>query len=141
MFGRLGYEVEQTPPSKDGGKDAILRKDGKKYLLECKKYGERGSSGRPELNGFFGVITANQAVSGFFVTTGAFTKDAIEFAATVPIELIDRAKLVRYMLESKTIPRMIIRPMCRKCCAIVATVAHRNPDVHEWPCRRAHIEH
>ena len=32
MFGRLGYEVKQTPYTKDGGRDGILKKDGKKYL-------------------------------------------------------------------------------------------------------------
>ena len=33
MFRRLGYEVVQTPLTRDQGKDAILRKEGLKYLL------------------------------------------------------------------------------------------------------------
>jgi hypothetical protein len=40
MFLRLGYSVEQTPYSNDYGRDAIMMRDGRKALLECKRYGE-----------------------------------------------------------------------------------------------------
>jgi hypothetical protein len=40
MFERMGFAVQQTPKVNDRGRDAILIKDGKKFLLECKKYGE-----------------------------------------------------------------------------------------------------
>ena len=104
MFERLGFIVEQTPYVNDHGRDAILWKDGKKYLLECKRYGEEGLSSRPDLQRFYGVITHDAAVSGYFVTTGRFTKDAIEFGATVPIELIDQNNLLRTMFDSKPDP-------------------------------------
>jgi restriction endonuclease Mrr len=101
MFARMGYEVEQTPYSNDHGRDAILRKDGKKYLLECKRYGEGNPSGRPDLQKFHSPIMTEGAVFGFFVTTGRFTPDAIEFAKTVPIKLIDKNELVRMLFASK----------------------------------------
>ncbi len=50
LFKRLGYEVIQTPFSNDGGKDAIARKDGKKYLIECKRYAPGNSIGRRDVN-------------------------------------------------------------------------------------------
>jgi hypothetical protein len=37
MFKRLGYSVQQTPYVKDHGRDAILRKNDQKLLLECEK--------------------------------------------------------------------------------------------------------
>src|SRR5262249_14697695 len=40
MFERMGYLVEQTPYVKDHGRDAILKKNGAKFLLECKRYAE-----------------------------------------------------------------------------------------------------
>jgi HJR/Mrr/RecB family endonuclease len=46
MFTRLGYEVKQTSYSNDGGRDAIMMKDGNKYLVECKRYAKGGLSGR-----------------------------------------------------------------------------------------------
>jgi len=41
-----------------------------------------------------GVITANGAVGGFVVTSGDFTKDAIEFANGRGIELITGDELL-----------------------------------------------
>jgi Restriction endonuclease len=86
---------------KDGGRDAVLKKGTDTFLLECKKYSEGGLSGRPDLQKFHSAIMTAGAVRGFFVTCGAFTKDAMDFSATVPIELIDASKLLRYMFESK----------------------------------------
>ena len=94
MFKRLGYEVKQTPSVNDHGRDAILTKDGKKFLLECKRYGEDGSSGRPDLQKFHSAITTDGAVSGFFVTTGRFTRDAREFRSK-STDKVDRCKPAR----------------------------------------------
>src|SRR5579871_4525146 len=49
LFRALGYRVEQTPYSNDGGKDAIAYKDGKKHLIECKRYAPNRSIGRRDL--------------------------------------------------------------------------------------------
>lgn len=68
MFTRLGYEVKQTSYSNDGGRDAIMMKDGNKYLVECKRYAKGGLSGRPALQKFHSAITTDNATSGFFVT-------------------------------------------------------------------------
>jgi ssDNA-binding Zn-finger/Zn-ribbon topoisomerase 1 len=102
MFERRGYSVKQTPYTNDHGRDAILTKNGKKYLLECKKYGADRSSRRPDLQKFYAAIMGDRAISGFFVTTGAFTREAVEYAATVPIELIDGRQLIKLMFESRS---------------------------------------
>lgn len=68
LFPRLGYDVEQTPISCDGGKDAILRAADGKYLLECKCYGPAQSVGRRDLQILFAAMHAEQAVGGFCVT-------------------------------------------------------------------------
>jgi hypothetical protein len=72
MFERMGFTVEQTPYVNDHGRDAILRRDGKLFLLECKKYGQATVVGRPDLQKFHSAIITDRAVSGFFVTTGGF---------------------------------------------------------------------
>jgi hypothetical protein len=100
MFERLGYAVRQTPYSNDYGRDAILMKDGEKFLLECKKYAEDGLSGRPDLQKFHSAIISDKAKRGFFVTSGRFTSGAMEFAATAPIDLIDAHELLRLMFKS-----------------------------------------
>jgi len=70
MYSKLGYEVSQTPYSNDRGKDAILFKGGDKYLVECKKYGHKNRVGRPHLQKFYAAIQEEEAVRGFFITTG-----------------------------------------------------------------------
>ena len=137
MFGRMGFTVQQTPYVNDLGRDAILRKDGKKYLLECKKYAEGNVSGRPDLQKFHSAIITDGAVSGFFVTAGGFTKEAIEFAAKVRIELIDQDKLVRMMFDSKPDPAEddSYRSMCSQCEGIVS---YRLRTPQSTRCRNGH---
>ena len=120
MFERMGYNVEQTPYVKDHGRDAILWKNGGKFLLECKRYADGAVSGRRDLQILHSNIVTDRAVAGFFVTAGGFTKDAVEFACTHCIELIDRTQLARLMLESKAASvDESYRSMCRQCGDVV----------------------
>jgi transcription elongation GreA/GreB family factor len=136
-FERLGFIVEQTPYVKDHGRDAILRKDGKKYLLECKKYEEGNVSGRRDLQIFHSAIIMDRAVSGFFVTTGGFTRDAIEFSKTIPIRLIYQNDLVRMMFNSRLRATNddAYRSMCRECGDIVGHKLRMQLSVK---CRNGH---
>jgi transcription elongation GreA/GreB family factor len=121
-FDRLGYSVEQTPYTKDHGRDAILTKDGKRFLLECKRYKAGNFSGRRDLQVLHSNIIRDRAVCGFFVTAGAFTKDAIEFSKTAGIELIDQDGLVRLIFDSKPDPTEddTYRSMCQECGEVVS---------------------
>jgi DNA-directed RNA polymerase subunit RPC12/RpoP/xanthosine utilization system XapX-like protein len=101
MFERLGYRVEQTPYVNDRGRDAILYKHNEKYLVECKRYQEGATSGRPELQKFHSAMVTDKAKKGFFVSTAGFSKDAREFASMVAIELVDSDALLRLMFRSK----------------------------------------
>ena len=100
MFRRLGYEVQQTPYANDFGRDAIMIKYGKKYLVECKCYAKGGLSGRPALQKLHSAMVTDNATSGFFVTTSGFSDRAIKFGKQNKIELIDAGALGRLMLES-----------------------------------------
>ena len=103
MFRALGYTAELTPFTRDGGKDVILMKDGKKYLVECKKYSPGNPVGRPELQKFYGAIRMEDAIGGYFVTTSKFSNNAGLFVENEHIkekhiELIDGEELM-LMLE------------------------------------------
>lgn len=117
MFRRLGYQVEQTPYSNDMGRDAVMWKDGDKFLLECKRYAEDGLSGRPELQKFHSAIMNDHAKKGFFVSTGMFTKAAVDYATRIPVEIIDGRKLARVMLETNQSASTddCYQSVCRKC--------------------------
>ena len=121
MFERMGFTVQQTPKVKDGGRDAILTKDGKKFLLECKRYKDGSVSGEPQLRGLHSAMTTDRADGGYFVTAGGFSKDAIAFSKTVKIKLVDQYDLIRMMLESSPDATKVetYKVMCRTCGEIV----------------------
>ena len=62
----------------DGGLDLVLRKDGDRILVQCKKY-VRDPVGVSLLREFFGVVVSEGANRGIFITTSDFTPDAREF--------------------------------------------------------------
>ncbi|MDA2913303.1 restriction endonuclease [Acidobacteriia bacterium AH_259_A11_L15] len=93
IFRKLGYKVKQTPFSRDVGKDAIAVKDGKKYVIECKKYAPNNRIGRREIQILLAAMQDEKGDGGLYVTTGSFTKDAIEYARKRRIELYDRIRL------------------------------------------------
>lgn len=137
MFVRMGFTVKQTPYVNDHGRDAILTKNGKKFLLECKRYGEGNLSGRPDLQKFHSAIITDDAAFGFFVTTGRFTTEASEFAKGVPIKLVEQDALVRMMFDS--IPASpnddTYSSMCRLCGAVVI---HRLRSPRSEKCQNRH---
>jgi hypothetical protein len=87
IFRRRGYTTRLTPVSHDEGLDIDLSRDGERAIVQCKKW--QGAVSRPQLQQFYGVMMHEEAVEGFFVTTGRFTDQAIAFAKGKPIRLID----------------------------------------------------
>lgn len=121
MFSALGWVVQQTPYTNDSGMDALLTKENRKFLLECKRYGKDNVVGRPTLNAFLGVMTAQKAEGGFFVTTSSFSLPAKEFAASNNITLVDATRLV-VMMDEVYPPQddaEMLRLMCSLCGDIV----------------------
>lgn len=103
MFRRLGYDVKQTPASNDRGRDGIIRKGEAVLLFECKRYKEGGSSGRPDLQKFHSAIVTDNADGGYFITTGAFSREARAFADQLKerkITLVDPPRLLGMLHES-----------------------------------------
>src|SRR5438874_1660030 len=100
MYRQLGYAVTQTGMSNDFGRDAILMKDGNKYLVECKRYAVDMLIGRPALQKFYAAIVGDKAAGGFFVTTSGFAQTAVEYAKESNITCIDRRALSVLMLQA-----------------------------------------
>ncbi len=93
-FRRRGYEVaERGGGGADGGVDLVLRKDGERFLVQCKRWRAR-RVGVKIVRELYGVIAAEDAAGGFVVTSGAFTKEASAFAAGKEIELLDGPRLL-----------------------------------------------
>lgn len=105
MLRELGFiQVEVTGRTGDGGIDGkgIARISGLisfHIVFQCKRY--KGSVGVPEIRDFRGA-SVGRADRGMFITTGSFTKAAIEEAkrdGATPIELIDGEELADKLKE------------------------------------------
>lgn len=98
----MGFEVETTKASGDGGIDLIAYNHqplvSGKYIVQCKRYS--GSVGEPIIRDLFGVVMSERANKGILMTTGYFTKSAVEFAKDKQIELIDGTKLIELLKNS-----------------------------------------
>jgi restriction system protein len=88
-FRRRGYTITETGGGgADGGIDLVLRKNGDKFLVQCKQW-RAFNVGVSIIRELYGVMAATGAAGGFVVTSGVFTQDARDFAEGRNIELID----------------------------------------------------
>jgi restriction system protein len=110
LLGSLGYGV--GPKSRrgvrrgpDGGIDGRIDEDRlglASIYIQAKRYNEQ-SVGRPAVQSFYGAMGGQGASKGVFITTSAFTRDAIDCAADFKdkkIVLIDGNHLTRLMLDA-----------------------------------------
>ena len=92
-FRRRGYTVAETGGGgADGGVDLVLRKDGEKFLVQCKQW-KAFKVGVTTIRELYGVMAAGGAAGGFVVTSGVFTQEAKSFAEGRNIGLIDGSEL------------------------------------------------
>jgi restriction system protein len=100
-FRLQGYRVlENDGPGPDGGIDLVLRKDGEKYLVQCKQWRAFKVS-VTVIRELYGVMAASGAAGGFVVTSGRFTTEAQEFAAGRNVRLIDGPRLREMLRQAK----------------------------------------
>lgn len=93
-YRRRGFNVDYSlGKGGDGGVDLVLRKDGRKSLVQCKQW-KVFSVGRPVLQQMFGIMTAEGADEAIIVTSGRFTDEARAFASGKPIQLLDGPNLL-----------------------------------------------
>jgi restriction system protein len=92
-FRLQGYRVVETGGGgPDGGVDLLLRRDGEKYLVQCKQW-RAFRVGVDVVRELYGVMAARGAAGGFLVTSGRFTEEAQSFANGRNVQLIDGAGL------------------------------------------------
>lgn len=83
IYSKLGYDVERTKATRDGGKDLIIRKreilGDFVYYVECKKYSSSRPIGVGIVRELVGTITTDKVNGGILATTSFFSPDAIKF--------------------------------------------------------------
>jgi len=95
VFKDLGYSVEVTAYSGDGGIDVILSKSSERVGVQVKRYQDAIEA--EQIRSFIGALVIGDYTRGIYVTTSHFRKGAKETAEKgasirgggIPIELID----------------------------------------------------
>jgi HJR/Mrr/RecB family endonuclease len=99
LLEKMGYKVQLTPLTKDGGKDIIIasNKDIGRfmYYVECKKYAPDNPVKLGIVKQLYATVIADNVTAGILVTTSHFTKGAKDFAENQlhQLSLIDLLKL------------------------------------------------
>lgn len=115
LYKCLGYTVEITAETCDGGKDVILYDDdGNVTYVECKHYSESNFVGREICQKLLGAVAIDGADNGIIICTGMFNKNAWEVYRKVDnLELIDMNGIMSIIkqIEVHQLPRIFMRTL------------------------------
>ena len=104
---QLGFDVRGTPVTGDQGADLIAERDGKKVIIQAKRYeGTVGNKAVQEVIGALGFYARDE---GWVVTNSTFTASAKALAQKTNIKLIDGPRLAAMERQSQA-PRDDKRP-------------------------------
>ncbi|MDB5004392.1 MAG: Restriction endonuclease [Mucilaginibacter sp.] len=112
LYQELGYQVQLTQQTRDGGKDLIImhRSDIGNFMIygECKHHAPDRPIGVGVVSELFGRINFDRATAGMVVTSSYFSPDAKVFQSKIEhqMSLVDFVKLSS-MIE--TVPPKIIK--------------------------------
>jgi restriction endonuclease len=91
-FATLGYTVDFTPLSGDGGIDLVLTRDGELAVAQCKR--TRKSVGEPVVRDLYGAMHHTGADEAFLCASSGFSPAAEAWARDKAITLIDGEELI-----------------------------------------------
>lgn len=106
LLHRMGYgasraDLQRVGGSGDGGIDGVISLDRlglEKVYVQAKRW--QDNIGRPHLQAFYGALAGQKAKKGVFITTSAYTTQALDFARSVEgIVLIDGVRLADLMID------------------------------------------
>jgi restriction system protein len=101
LFGKMGLEMRQTRPSRDGGVDCVAYDSrpifGGKVIIQAKRY--KNTVGVSAVRDLFGTMQNEGASKGILVTTSGYGKASFEFATNKPMELLSGSNLLFLLKE------------------------------------------
>jgi len=94
MYRADGFSVSEPGRDgcADGGVDLRLRKDGKTTIVQCKRW-RTYKVGVGPIRELYGVLMAEKADRAVFITSGVYTKEAVDFTRDKPLDMVDGAQL------------------------------------------------
>lgn len=105
VFREVGWDVELTPKSNDGGKDVVARKDenGKQYLVYVEATTAKKVK-KQKVQAFAAVLGGDRADKGYFVSSTYFSRGIDDWCVksrsnVADVRLVDREKLLKIMTK------------------------------------------
>lgn len=127
LFAQAGFETRTQSHGPDGGVDVWLHSknaQGPASVVQCKHW-RRKPVGVKEVREFFGVMASYQLKRGTYATTSTFTPDALAFAKSNNIHLLDGAGLLKLIAQRTSEQQKALlavafdgdysRPTCASC--------------------------
>jgi len=88
LFQIAGHDAKRTGTTGDHGIDVVVKsKKGEKWVVQCKRW--RGYVGEPIVRDFYGAMQHEKADRGIIITTGKFSKPAVDWVKGKPISLMN----------------------------------------------------
>lgn len=149
-YRQQGWRVEETGQGgADGGVDLLMRKGGKRCLVQVKQWQAR--VGAPVVREMFGLMVHHKADRVAVVALGGFTTEAIDFARGKPVDLVDGKGLLA--MVGGAIPEQVTAPgprsastkapskskgapKCPVCQTAMLRRVRRNDGSMFWGCPR-----
>jgi len=149
MFRREGYKVsERGGGGADGGVDLELHRNGRRTLVQCKRWQERVVKIQM-VRELWGVVSHEGAQAAIFVTSGRYTADCLDFARGKDYRLITGEELL-VLIENveegpkRGSPAGVVRPTvgpelppsCPRCGSPMVRHAGVDGKPDFWGCLR-----
>jgi hypothetical protein len=133
MMERLGHTIVTDPTAPD----LVTIKDGGKRIVACATPSDPAPTGTRAIARLHDAVIAANAQRGIFVTARTFTPDAVHYAKTAPIDLVDGDKLITAMNRSRAgvVLPQTYKAMCHDCGGIVQ---HSLDKGEALPCSNGH---
>ena len=152
-YRRQGYTVlENEGAGPDGGVDLWLRKDGNRYLVQCKQW-KTLKVGVKVVREMYGLVAAHQAAGAIIISSGMFTQEAKTFARNKPLDLVEGQQLAAMIesvrksgaqqtpqsIQANPTPAIVTgaTPLCPKCgAAMMLRTAKKGSNAGQqfWGC-------
>lgn len=99
LFRSQGYKAEVTQASGDYGADLILSKDGRRIVVQAKRYSK--NVGLKAVQEVHGAVAHYRASAAWVVTNRDFTEQAYKLAKSNGVRLVGREELIEMLLQMK----------------------------------------
>jgi Restriction endonuclease len=134
MWQRLDHDIITTPDAAE----LVTVKGERKFITICGNPNDPAPAGSAALRRLRDRIVAASAYRGFYISVRGFTAEALQYAETAPVQLLDCQQFIQALQRSRKgmVLAQTYKAMCRQCGDIVQ---HRLSSDEAKRCGSGHL--